>query len=375
MREVMARELMEDFAERTGLVGNRPTNRYLWTDAFAVCNLAGLCESTGNQWYARRAEELVEEVHRTLGRHRHDDDRDGWISGLDDEQARQHPTRGGLRIGKPRPERAPEEPYDERGEWNRDGQYFHYLTKWMYALARIAESTDEPEYHRWACELAATACGAFIHDVPGGGSPRVHWKMSIDLTRPLVRSMGQHDPLDGYVTCRQLEATGRRLAGESPDIRLDDEIELLASMFESTDWTTTDPLGLGGLLIDATRLERLRRMEADGDEALIDEVLDTAVWGLERFVADEPWEAPPRERLPFRELGLAVGLAGVERLELVDRHPGLESFVPLGERLASYWTDQKHHEIGTWTDRRNINGVMLATALAPRGFFGPRPRT
>jgi hypothetical protein len=30
--------------------------------------------------------------------------------------------------------------------------------------------------------------------------------MSIDLSRPQVPSMGQHDPLDGYVTCAQLEA-------------------------------------------------------------------------------------------------------------------------------------------------------------------------
>jgi len=31
------RNLMTDFAERTGLIGEQPPTRYLWTDAFAVC--------------------------------------------------------------------------------------------------------------------------------------------------------------------------------------------------------------------------------------------------------------------------------------------------------------------------------------------------
>jgi len=45
-----------------------------------------------------------------LGRHRDDDTRSGWISGLDDEKGKQHPTFGGLRIGKPLNERKPNEP-------------------------------------------------------------------------------------------------------------------------------------------------------------------------------------------------------------------------------------------------------------------------
>jgi hypothetical protein len=45
---------------------------------------------------------------------------------------------GGLRIGKPLKERGANEPIDESLEWDRDGQYFHYLTKWMHALCRAA---------------------------------------------------------------------------------------------------------------------------------------------------------------------------------------------------------------------------------------------
>src|SRR5512134_913325 len=119
-----ARVLMARFVERTG-----DARRYLWTDAFAVCNFIGLDQD-------ELALQMIERVHRVLGRHRTDDSRTGWISGLADRAGEQHPTVGGLRIGKPLPERRAGEPLDDRLEWDRDGQYFHYLTKWMHALDR-----------------------------------------------------------------------------------------------------------------------------------------------------------------------------------------------------------------------------------------------
>ena len=96
---------MTGFAERTGLTSERPPRRYLWTDAFAVCNFLALERATGHASHAELALRLVEQVHRTLGRHRPDDARRGWISGLSERDGEAHPTRGGLRIGKPLPER------------------------------------------------------------------------------------------------------------------------------------------------------------------------------------------------------------------------------------------------------------------------------
>src|SRR5216684_2205383 len=58
--------------------------------------------------------------------------------------------RGGLRIGKKLPERSAGEPFDEQLEWDRDGQYFHYLTKWMHALDQVARSTKQPRFNLWA---------------------------------------------------------------------------------------------------------------------------------------------------------------------------------------------------------------------------------
>ncbi len=124
-------ELMTGFAERTGLSSERPQQRYLWADAFAVCNLLGLARATGDKRYTDLALRLVYRVHHILGRQRDDDSHKGWISGLNEQEGEAHPTRGGLRIGKGLPERRPDQPFDERLEWDRDGQYFHDLTKWM----------------------------------------------------------------------------------------------------------------------------------------------------------------------------------------------------------------------------------------------------
>jgi len=73
-------ELMQDFAKETGLDPVSPhPKRYLWTDAFAVCNYLGLFQQTHNELYRDLALRLVDQVHHILGRHRSDDARTGWI--------------------------------------------------------------------------------------------------------------------------------------------------------------------------------------------------------------------------------------------------------------------------------------------------------
>ena len=87
-----AARLMQGFAEQTGLRGEGPNRRYLWTDAFALCNFTVLWRSTLDDAYRELAFELVERVHDTLGRFRDDDARRGWISGLDEADGRLHPV-------------------------------------------------------------------------------------------------------------------------------------------------------------------------------------------------------------------------------------------------------------------------------------------
>src|SRR6266702_3974894 len=145
--------IMLDYAVLTGLSPKGETpGRYLWTDAFALCNLLELFCQTNDEKWRDLAFRLVDQVHYNLGRHRSDDPRCGWISGLDEVEGELHPTRGGLRIGKRLNERGPGEPFDERLEWDQDGQYFHYLTKWMHALNRVNRVTGVPTYAGWAME-------------------------------------------------------------------------------------------------------------------------------------------------------------------------------------------------------------------------------
>ena len=57
-------------ADLTGLTGGQAPKRYLWTDAFAVCNYLELYDQTGEEAYRQLALRLVDQVHHLLGRHR-----------------------------------------------------------------------------------------------------------------------------------------------------------------------------------------------------------------------------------------------------------------------------------------------------------------
>ena len=154
--------------------------RYLWTDAFGVIDFITLFRLTSSILYLHLAARLIETVHNTLGRTRA---LDAYLPGASDE----HPLGGGLRIGKE----------DEEGQ-DGDGQYHHYLTLWMFALNRMSIITGEDKYNNQAIELAKAIHPRFVtaRDSP---RPRMYWKMSMDLSYPLVYSEGNLDPIDGYV--------------------------------------------------------------------------------------------------------------------------------------------------------------------------------
>jgi hypothetical protein len=360
-RTTEAAALMRRFAQRTGLVSDRPQRRYLWTDAFAVANFVGIARATGDPACVERALQLIRSVHQVLARHRPDDRRSRWLGA---EAGPAHPTRGGLRIGKPLPERGPGEPLDPRLEWDRDGQYFHYLTKWMHALDLVARAIGEPMFNEWARELAEAAHQAFTI---AGAPPRMVWNMSVDLSRVLVASMGQHDPLEGYVSCRQLDATAVA-AGRRPI--LERQRDDFAAMIVPARLATSDPLGIGGLLIDAHRLAQL-----GGDDDLVRALLAAALAGLRTHLDETDLGAPANRRLAFRELGLAIGLAAIDRMG-TDGSPelaALAEYAALGEQIEAFWRRPEHRETPTWLEHADINDVMLATRLAPEGLLDLRP--
>ena len=158
-----------------------------------------------------------------------------WLSG-----SSLHPTANGLRIGKSLNEKEVGEICDSDTEWDKDGQYFHYLTKWIVALDIITRRTGETKYTEWALELMKVAARRFVyHDL---GRPAMYWKMSIDLSRPQVMSQGASDPIDGYITlCRLLSTCNKYdiLVTDLPEFY--EAKRIFLSMVHIT--TSEDPLG------------------------------------------------------------------------------------------------------------------------------------
>ncbi len=383
--------LMLDFAIRTGIdTDQHPEKRYLWTDAFAVFNFLSLHRITGDESHLHRAVRLVDLVHHTLGRHRQDDEREGWLSGLGDREGEEHPTAAGLRIGKPMTERPPDDPYDMHLEWDRDGQYFHYLTKWMHALECMARVTEEHRYHRWALELARAAGDAFIRPT-GRAEKMVFWKMSIDLSRPLVTSMGQLDALDGCTIFTQLLADQDNEGDGNGDEEASDEplrhsvaraAKDMKAMCRDASWFSDDELGIGGLLCCAAEQIHLIAQGAVVHDWLLDRMLGDALGSLDRYERFNPLGRSADSRLGFRELGLAIGLRSARPLAERVREGGSRFHDPatirlrlrginthreLGDRVLRFWTDETNQASSTWEAHHDINEVMLVTALIDGG--------
>ena len=382
----IVRGIMTEFARMTGLssTGKVPPRRYLWTDAFAVCNFLELYRQTCDEKWSHLALRLVEQVHNILGRHRDDDSRVGWISGLDEQEGKAHPTMGGLRIGKEMNERRVNDPFDEHLEWDRDGQYYHYLTKWMHALNRVSRVTGDLNYNIWAMELAKTAYAKFVYFTPSGGQKRMYWKMSIDLTYPLVTSMGHHDPLDGFITYNQLKATASKDIENQMWPDLIEEITEMGKICEGKSWATDDPLGIGGLLSDAFKVAQLIVYENFEQTELLKKLLDSALQGLRLYEGRSPLKLPADYRLAFRELGLSIGLRAVEKLHalinqndahvhktpaLYSRVESLMRYLQLRDEIEVFWLKRTNREVDTWKEHLDINMVMLATSLAPDGYL------
>lgn len=207
--------------------------RYLWSDAFGVINLltmhkeycqAGV-DTVNDNRYLLMARGLIDTVHGILGW-----TRDGLsrLPGATDD----NPLGGGLRIGK----------MNELGS-DCDGQYHHYLTVWMFALNRMSKASGNIKYNRMAVQLARAIHPKFFIDRLGP-KPRMIWKMAMDLSKPLVSSEGNLDPIDGFVVFRILQAAAME-AGDG--VVLAEEINDYKRVMErkGEHFVSSDPLDLG----------------------------------------------------------------------------------------------------------------------------------
>ncbi|OQV17347.1 hypothetical protein BV898_08596 [Hypsibius exemplaris] len=311
-------------------------SRYLWTDAYGVCNYLTLFKETGEAQYCTQAKNLISAVHDTLGK-----TRDGGAARLGNSPPEQ-PLLGGLRIGKP----------DEEGPgMSGDGQYFHYLTKWMFALNRMSLAVKEPRYNQWAIEMARAVHWKFC--APDGN--RMYWKMSIDLSRPLTTAEGGLDTFDGLTIYMLLQETaksfvpdfdglGTREKSQWEQENLKPEIDHMQELVATriSRYTAHDTLDAGEALWLAHFFPeedyacQLKRRAGQAVEQL---------WLAGEFIG------PPTVRLGFREFGTTIG---------VQMHPDLwKTWEGRVEKLHELWLEHLQAR------DNDITPVMYCTSLIP----------
>jgi len=270
--------------------------RYLWTDAFGVVNYVSLFRETGDEAWLDAAETLVAEVERVLGRPR------------------------GFRIGE-----APD----------RDGQYFHYLAMWMFALARLGEHRSG--YRERGVELVHQVHDAFV--IPGRG---VVWKMREDLSAPYPGyGLGAMDAFDGYVSYRLLDENA--LAREIGEMKALVDVEYRRLDIDQD-------LGLGMMLWLAHFFPEEAWAKAQRAQAL--ENLDLLWTDPPGFFARASYAQ--YVRIAFANYGVSLGLQAVgEWPERV-------------ERLNACFEDWRS---GDEYDREAITWVMACTSHLPPAFL------
>jgi hypothetical protein len=265
--------------------------RYLWTDAFGVVLFASLSVELEDEEYLGQATGLVDEVYRVLGRER------------------------GIRIGEAA---------------DRDGQYFHYLAMWMYALSVMARF--DPKYRDMGIDLVKQTHPRFV--APGHG---VLWKMEEDLSAPYPGyGFGGLDALDGYVSYRCLDEEA-----------LSEEIEDMKYLVDQTmpELVVTQDLGIGMMLW-------MTHFFPDEQWAQIQRprCLKTlsAMWNEDGYFIREPYL--PQTKIAFTNYGVSVGLQAIG--EMASRVEQINQF------FDTYRSNDEY-------DREAITHVMACSSHFP----------
>lgn len=276
--------------------------RYLWTDAFGVVLLVSLYRHLRDEQFFDEAKWVVNEVDRVLGR----------------------PV--GIRIGQ---------------EPDRDGQYYHYLAMWLFALAQLGEL--DPYYRKKAIALAKAIHPRFV--IPGRG---VIWKMREDLSAPYPGfGLGALDAFHGLVVYRLLDASALR-----------DEIEEMQALVEHSYRAlhVTQELGLGMLLWISHFFP---------DERWATTIRVSSLATLEMMWCDPPGyfcrePSLPHVKFAFTNYGVSVGLQSVGAC--------LERVAKLNRFFASYRSDDEY-------DQNAITHVMNCSSWFPGGLIHRTYRT
>jgi hypothetical protein len=269
--------------------------RYLWTDAFGVVLFVSLFRETGEQRWLDAARELVADVDRVLGRPR------------------------GYRIGEAS---------------DRDGQYFHYLAMWLFALACLGD--HDRAYREKGIRIAKDIHEPFV--LPGCG---VIWKMEEDLSAPYPGyGVGAMDAFDGYVSYKLLSET--ELAREIAEMH-----DIMERQYE--DLRIDQDLGLGMMLW-------LAHFFPQEDWAVVQRELSLAA--LDYLWMDVPGyfgraSYAPHVRIAFANYGVSIGL---------------QSQAIWPDRVAALNDYFEQYRSGDHYDREAITHVMACCSHFPGAF-------
>jgi hypothetical protein len=296
--------------------------RYLWTDAFGVLNFLSLSKEAPDcsLELLEAAKLLIHAVHQTLGAPR--DDRFPMCL--------RNGRFLGLRIGKVSARRGSD------SGMQFDGMYWHYLDKWLFALARYYQFTEDDKILQEAIQLAKDVFSAFCErrsNRPLG----LYWKMNADLT-PIPALIGSCGPNSDAFSAITVFNILNDLSKGSLDQEVADLRYILNGYNEAPPF---DPLGYGLLW---WRLQWLDPNEcADMKRELI-------------LISDQELDFEQGMRLPFRLFGAVLGakLSGVPVLA-----KGAEEIVTALVEKEFDPTDDEHS---------SINSVMLASCINPLAF-------
>src|SRR5947209_5840832 len=270
--------------------------RYLWADALGVVLYVSLYRELGENRWIDEAERLVADVERVLGRPR------------------------GLRIGEAA---------------DRDGQYYHYLAMWLFALARLGDL--KAEYRARGIALAQDIHSAFV--IPDRG---VVWKMKEDLSGPYPGyGLGAIDAYDGYVSYRLLDEDA--LAAEISDMR-----KLIEQSWRALE--IEQDLGLGMMLWLAHFFPEEPWAAAQTTRAL--RMLDVMWVDPPGYFCRAPWQR--ETKFAFTNYGVSLGL------QAADVWPERV------ERLNAFFENWRS---GDEYDRDAITWVMACTSHLPGAFI------
>lgn len=316
--------------------------RYLWVDAFGVLNfvaLAAVSEGEEAQVHLAAAAHLIEAVHTCLGSPR--------SAELPMRPAADGSGYEGLRIGKVHA-RKQSDPGMEL-----DGMYWHYLDKWIFALARYGRAASDPAAVRLGLRLVKQVHPRFLARTAAGEPLGLYWKMNADLTTISGRERAgpSGDAVSGLIAYIALDKT-HHAVGPKNAAGIGDEIADLtavSSMYAKGggfQMATSDPLGFG-----------LQYWEAQ----FFSPELSGALRGALRRAAGSALHLR-HLALPFRFYGALLGARLSEDPALEEQAQQMLE-IAVQQEMSSKFGESEHS---------CINKVMLASALLP-GAFRRRP--